>query len=117
MTSRKGITPRESASYHRFCCLSSLCCSRDCSGLSLFLPVPNTRDQKPRFFFGCSAVGAGGGGSGATPLVAAVCGGIPVSSIRGGADFSTDAIVPKKLRVEWRRQVVVGSVPRAKYSV
>src|SRR3954468_19287491 len=122
MTSPKGIPEGKGASYHRSSGFSPLGWPSGEAPLSLFFPTPNTFDQQPRFFFGVSAVlGGGGGGSGATPVVAAVCGGMPVSSMCGGAGFSSflnaEAIVPKMLCVVWRSQVVVGCVPRTKYSV
>src|SRR5437870_751912 len=92
------------------------------------LPSPKIRDQKPRFNFGCGACGAIGGSAPAVPVTAAAAAaamdggaakaGSSACAGAGGALIPrTSAILVVMLRAGCRSQYVVGSLPRAKYSV
>src|SRR6516225_7228494 len=85
------------------------------------LPMPNTFDQKPRFFLGGSGARSISDGAAA---VAADCSGdgSVACAMLGGATLTgpllnASAVFVMTPRVGCRSQYSVGPVPRAKYSV
>lgn len=82
-----------------------------------YFPIPNTFDQKPRFFFGCSCCWAGAADAG-TFACAIVARGGSVGATAAATGAGVEGTISARSRcARWSGQMSIGSVPRAKYSV